>query len=61
MLDEVPSEIVHTILEASAKKVLLPLNRARVQIVGTADRTLDMLIVQSLSRVRIAVRATCQA
>lgn len=61
MLDEVPSEIVHTILAANAKKVLLPWNRARVKIVRTEDRTLDMLIAQSLSRIRIAVRATCQA
>ena len=49
------------ILAAKAKKVLLPLNRAQVEIVGTEDRTLDMLIVQSLSRVRAAVQATCQA
>lgn len=61
MLGEVTPEIVRAILEAKAKKVLLPLNRARVEIVGTEDRTLDMLILQSLSRVRVAVRATCQA
>ena len=61
MLGEVSSEIVKVILAAKAKKVLLPLNRAQVEIVGTEDRTLDMLIVQSLSRVRAAVQATCQA
>ncbi len=59
MLGEVTPEVVRMILEAKAKKVLLPLNRARVEIVGTEDRTLDMLIAQSLSRVSVAVRATC--
>lgn len=61
MRDEVTSEIAHTILEAKAKKALLPLNRARVEIVGTGDRTLDMFIAQSLLRFRILLRATCQA
>ena len=60
MLGEVTPEIVKVILAAKAKKVLLPLNRVHVEIVGTEDRTLDMLIVQSLSRVRAALQATCQ-
>ena len=34
MLGEVTPEIVHAILGARATKVLLPLNRARVEIVG---------------------------
>lgn len=61
MLGEVTSEVATTILEAKAKKVLLPLNRARVEIVGTEGRTMDTLIDECLSRVRIAVQATCQA
>jgi hypothetical protein len=52
MLGEVTPEIVRAILGARATKVLLPLNRARVEIVGTRTGTLDALIVQSLSRVR---------
>lgn len=52
MLDEVTPEIVHAILGARAMKVLLPINRARVEIVGAGRGTLDALIVQSLSRVR---------
>jgi len=55
MLGEVTPEIVHTILGARATKVLLPLNRARVEIVGAEARTLEMLIAQSLSRVRSLV------
>lgn len=61
MLGEVTPEIVRTILEAKAKKVLLPLNRVRVEIVGTEGRTMDTLIDECLSRVRVAVTTPCQA
>jgi len=52
MLGEVTPEIVRAILGARATKVLLPLNRARVEIVGAGTGTLEVLIAQSLSRVR---------
>ena len=52
MLCEITPEIVHAILGARATKVLLPINRARVEIVGAGTGTLDALIAQSLSRVR---------
>jgi uncharacterized protein YbjT (DUF2867 family) len=55
MLGEVTPEIVHAILGARATKVLLPLNRARVEIVGAEACTLEALITQSLSRVRSLV------
>ena len=55
MLGEVTPEIVHAILGARATKVLLPLNRARVEIVGAGSHTLEVLITQSLSRVRSLV------
>ncbi|OYT19723.1 MAG: hypothetical protein CCU26_10080 [Nitrospira sp. UW-LDO-01] len=61
MLGEVTSEVSKTILEAKAKKVLLPLNRVQIEIVGTEGRTMDVLIDECLSRVRLAVRATGQA
>lgn len=61
MLGEVTPEVAKTILEAKAKKVLLPLNRVQVEIVGTEGRTMDTLIDECLSRVRIAIQATCQA
>jgi hypothetical protein len=61
MLGEVTPDLVKTILEAKAKKVLLPLNRLRVEIVGTEGRTMDMLIDECLARVRVAVQATCRA
>ena len=55
MLGEVTPEIVRAILGARATKVLLPLNRARVEIVGVGAYTLEALIMQSLSRVRSLV------
>ena len=55
MLGEVTPEIVQAILGARATKVLLPLNRARVEIIGAGAYTLDALIRQSLSRVRSLV------
>jgi hypothetical protein len=55
MLGEVTPEIVHAILGARATKVLLPINRARVEIVGARADTLEALITQSLSRVRSLV------
>lgn len=55
MLGEVTPEIARTILGARATKVLLPLNRARVEIVGAKAYTLEALITQSLSRVRSLV------
>lgn len=61
MLGEVTTEVAKTILEAKAKKVLLPLNRVRVEIVGTEGRTMDALIDECLSRVRVAVQGTCRA
>ena len=51
MLGEVTPDIARAILNARAKKVLLPVNRACVEVVGTEDQTLDALIVRSLSRV----------
>jgi hypothetical protein len=55
MLGEVTPEIVHAILGARATKVLLPLNRVRLEIVGAGPCTLEALITQSLSRVRSLV------
>lgn len=61
MLGEVTPEVARAILQARAKKVLLPLNRVQVEIVGTEGRTMDMLIDECLARVCVAVQATCRA
>src|SRR4029077_5236336 len=44
MLGELTPEILPAILGARATKVLLPLNRARVEIVGAKPCTLETLI-----------------
>ena len=51
MLGEVTPDIVKAIMTARAKKVLLPVNRAFVEVVGTEEHTLEALITKSLSRV----------
>ena len=61
MLGEVTPEIVRAILGARATKVLLPLNRARVEIVGAEACTLEILITESLSRVRSLVSSVRHA
>ena len=60
MLGEVTPEIVHAILDARATKVLLPLNRLRLEIVGAGACTLETLITESLSRVRFLVSSVRQ-
>lgn len=57
LLGEVTPEVVHAILGAKATKVLLPLNRTRLEIVGAGPCTLEALITQSLFRVRSLVSA----
>lgn len=54
MLGEVTPEVAQAIL-ARGTKILLPLNRARVEIVGADPCTLDALITQAVSRVRLLV------
>jgi hypothetical protein len=57
MPGEVTPEIVQAILGARATKVLLPLNRVRLEIVGAGTCTLEALIMESLSRVRSLVNS----
>src|SRR5690349_7857315 len=60
MLGEVTPDIVHAIMTARAKKVLLPVNRAFVEVVGTEHHTLEALITKSLSRVTSLVASLRQ-
>lgn len=55
MLGEVTPGIARAVLGARAKKVLLPVNRSRLEVVGAAGMTLDRLIVHSVHRVRAIV------
>lgn len=49
---EITSIMVQAILEARCRKILLPLNRFRVEVAGTESHKLEQLIATSLSRVR---------
>ena len=60
LLGEVTPEIARAILNARAKKVLLPVNRAFLEVVGTENQTMEGLIARSLSRVTSLVTAAPQ-
>ena len=51
MLGEVTPVLVQAVLESHAKKVLLPVNKRKVEVVGTEGRTLDALIDDAVQRI----------
>lgn len=51
MLGEVSPALVQAILESNAHKVLLPLNRRKVEVIGAEGRTLDSLIEHAIQRI----------
>lgn len=55
MLGEITPELASAILSSRATKVLLPVNRSRIEVVGSGNQTLDQLITHSLHRVRSLV------
>lgn len=50
-LGEVTPEIATAIVQTRARKLLLPLNRVGVEVIGTCSPTLDPLIDQTVRRV----------
>lgn len=58
MLGEVTPVLVQTLLESPAKKVLLPVNKRRVEVVGAEGRTLDALIDHAVQRIAFLLRPT---
>ena len=54
MLGEVSSVVARAVLESQARKFLLPINRRKVEIIGTEGRTLDALILHTIQRVHQA-------
>ncbi|WHZ17657.1 MAG: hypothetical protein OJF52_004509 [Nitrospira sp.] len=51
MLGEVTPVLVQALLESHAKKVLLPVNKRKVEVVGAEGRTLDALIDHAVQRI----------
>jgi hypothetical protein len=51
MLGEVTPALVQAVLESNAHKVLLPVNRRKVEVIGAEGRTLDSLIEHTIQRI----------
>jgi Domain of unknown function (DUF3842) len=51
MLGEVTPALAKAVLESNAHKVLLPVNRRKVEVVGAEGRTLDSLIEHAIQRI----------
>ena len=56
MLGEVTPVLVQALLESPAKKVLLPINKRKVEVVGAEGRTLDALIDHAVQRIAFLLR-----
>lgn len=58
MFGEVTPVLVRAVLDSQAKKVLLPVNKRKVEVVGAEGRTLDALIDHALQRIAFLLRPT---
>jgi hypothetical protein len=58
MLGEVTPGIAHAILGAPGRKLLLPLNRAQVEVVGAEALTLENLIGHTMRRVQMLLKSS---
>ncbi|MCW5798841.1 MAG: hypothetical protein LZF60_310034 [Nitrospira sp.] len=58
MFGEVTPGLVQTLLESQAKKVLLPVNKRKVEVVGAEGRTLDALIDHAVQRIAFLLGPT---
>lgn len=58
MFGEVTPGLVQTLLDSQAKKVLLPVNKRKVEVVGAEGRTLDALIDHAVQRIAFLLRPT---
>ncbi len=52
MSADVTPDTIRAIMGARAKKVLLPINRAHVEVIGTEEFKLEHLIARSIHRVK---------
>jgi hypothetical protein len=57
MLGEVTPGIARAILGAPGRKILLPLNRAQVEVVGAEALTLESLIRRTVGRVQALLKS----
>ena len=57
MLGEVTPVIVQAVLESPGKKILLPINKRKVEVVGAEGRTLDALSDHAVQRIAFLIRS----
>ncbi len=58
MLGEVTQALAQVVLASHAKKLLLPVNKRQVEVVGAEGRTLDALIDHAVQRIAVFLRST---
>ena len=58
MLGEVTAGIACAILDAPGRKLLLPVNRAQVEVVGAEALTLENLIDHTVRRVQVLLKSS---
>lgn len=51
MLGEVTPALAQAVVDSPARKILLPVNRRKVEVVGVEGRTLDLLIDHAIQRI----------
>lgn len=61
MLGEVTAGIACAILDAPGRKLLLPVNRAQVEVVGAEALTLERLIDRTVHRVQALLKSSALA
>jgi len=57
MLGEVTPVLAQVVLASPAKKLLLPVNKRQVEVVGAEGRTLDALIDHAVQRIAVLLRS----
>lgn len=58
MLGEVTPGMADAILRAPGRKLLLPINRAKVEVMGVESQTLESLIQHTLQRIHTLLNVT---
>ena len=56
--EQITPALASVVLEAPVRKLLLPLNKRQVEIVGAEGRTLDVLIHRTIQRVHFVLESS---
>lgn len=58
MLGEVTPRLAQAVVDSPARKIVLPVNRRNVEVVGVEGRTLDLLIDHAIQRILSLIKTT---